>query len=190
MLAADAIVMWQALPHQPLPGETIEVSIAFDNTGASAGDPTGQDEDGIENIEVTLTGITEEGVAVKGKTTTNARGYYVFGQLQPGTYSVVEGKTESYFDTAEQWGTQGGRVENDAFRAITVAAAKPGEMYNFGEYRRVRLPAKSTSITHVDYELLAVAAANAKYKLSVGVSDKAALLKLKTGVNKLSPTRG
>jgi len=108
----------------------------------------GQDEDGLAGIEIGLTGVSDEGVTIERKTLTNSRGYYVFDHLPPGTYSLIQGETLGYFDAAEQLGNRGGRVDNDAFHEIKVTASKPGEMYNFGEYR----PGSITGQIYIDYD--------------------------------------
>lgn len=92
-------------------------------------------EEGVAGVEVTLRGTTRLGEAVERTTVTNDRGYYVFGHLEPGTYSVIEGDTPGYFDASEQLGNRGGRIAQDRFDSIAVTAARPADGYNFGEYR-------------------------------------------------------
>jgi hypothetical protein len=106
------------------------------------------EEEGVEGIVVTLTGKTKNGEPVNMTTTTNARGYYVFGYIEAGTYSVIEGATPGYLDAAEQIGTRGGRVGADRFENVTVSASKPGDFYNFGEYR----PGVIQGQIYIDYD--------------------------------------
>lgn len=108
----------------------------------------GADEEGIANITINLVGVTRTGQKIQRTTETNSRGYYVFGYLEAGTYSISEGKTEGYFDSKEQLGTVGGNVENDVFDKVTVASGKPGKMYNFGEYQ----PGSITGRVYIDYD--------------------------------------
>ncbi len=108
----------------------------------------GQAEQGIEGILVTLVGTNELGNLIERKTWTNDRGYYVFGYLDPGTYSVIEGDTPDYFDASEQLGNRGGVVSNDRFDRVRVTAAKPGSHYNFGEYK----PGTIRGQIYIDYD--------------------------------------
>lgn len=108
----------------------------------------GQDEDGLAGIEITLTGVTDNGLVVERKTLTNSRGYYLFDHLHPGTYSVTQGETLGYFDAADQLGNRGGRLVNDGFHEIRVTSSQPGEMYNFGEYR----PGSISGQIYIDFD--------------------------------------
>ena len=108
----------------------------------------GQDEEGIVETTVTLKGITDQGVKIDRTTLTNDRGYYVFDNLQPGTYSVSEGETPGYFQASNQVGTRGGKATGDAFDQISIKSGLPGEMYNFGEYR----PGIISGQVYLDYD--------------------------------------
>jgi len=62
-------------------------------------------EPGIPNITVTLTGTTGGGVPVNLTTTTNGTGFYLFDNLQPGTYKVTFGSPgATYFLTGQDLG--------------------------------------------------------------------------------------
>jgi uncharacterized repeat protein (TIGR01451 family) len=108
----------------------------------------GQVEEGIPGIKISLIGKTVAGDPIERTIETNSRGYFVFGYLEPGTYSVIEGATDGFFDAAEQLGNRGGIVRNDRFDNVFVTASKPGSMYNFGEYR----PASINGQIYVDYD--------------------------------------
>lgn len=108
----------------------------------------GKDENGIEGVEIFLTGFDSTGDFVSRTTSTNERGYYVFQYLAPGTYDLVEGQTEGYFDAAEQLGSNGGQAGNDYFSAIEIAPMLPGKMYNFGEYA----PGSVNGQVYIDYD--------------------------------------
>lgn len=112
----------------------------------------GKDEEGIAGVEITLEGLDEQQGWVSQVTTTNDRGYYVFGYLNPGTYQITEGATPGYFDAAEQLGTNGGEVLDDRFESIQISATSPGKMYNFGEYDAASL----TGQLYIDYDRDAV----------------------------------
>jgi hypothetical protein len=92
-------------------------------------------EEGVAGVEMSLRGTTRLGETVERTTITNDRGYYVFGHLEPGTYSVIEGATPGFFDASEQLGNRGGQLGQDRFDSIAVTAARPADGYNFGEYR-------------------------------------------------------
>ena len=108
----------------------------------------GQDEAGVGNITMTLTGTTDLGAKVNRTTQTNDRGYYVFDHLESGTYSVVEGSTPGYFDAFNQVGTQGGVSTSNSFNKISLKATSSGEMYNFGKY----LPSSISGQVYIDYD--------------------------------------
>ena len=108
----------------------------------------GQDEDGVVETTITLKGTTDQGLKVDRTTLTNDRGYYVFDNLEPGTYSVSEGETPGYFQASNQLGTRGGKVTGDAFDQINIKSGLPGEMYNFGEYR----PGTISGQVYIDYD--------------------------------------
>ena len=108
----------------------------------------GQDEAGVGNITMTLSGTTDLGAKVNRTTKTNDRGYYVFDHLESGTYSVVEGSTPGYFDAFNQVGTQGGVATSNSFSKISLKATAPGEMYNFGKY----LPSSISGQVYLDYD--------------------------------------
>lgn len=108
----------------------------------------GADEDGIAGVTVYLVGETDQGVTVERRVQTNNRGYFVFGSLPSGTYSLKQEHPEGYFDAAEQVGSQGGEASNDAFTGIRVAAGKPGEYYNFGEYEASSIEGQ----VYIDYD--------------------------------------
>ena len=60
---------------------------------------------GIANVTVTLTGTTGGGAPVNLTTTTNGSGFYLFDNLQPGTYKVTFGSPgATYFPTSQDQG--------------------------------------------------------------------------------------
>ena len=108
----------------------------------------GHDEAGIESVTIQLSGVDDAGNFVSQEVQTNDRGHYVFGYLNPGTYTLLEGQTVGYFDADEQLGSRGGEVGNDVFSGIKIAAGEPGKMYNFGEYE----PAEISGRVYIDYD--------------------------------------
>ncbi|MEM9352256.1 MAG: SdrD B-like domain-containing protein [Planctomycetota bacterium] len=64
----------------------------------------------IANVQVELSGLDMTGAAVTRTTTTNAQGDYLFEDLMPGTYRVLETQPSFFDDGEETIGTSGGRL--------------------------------------------------------------------------------
>ncbi|MBI1764183.1 MAG: carboxypeptidase regulatory-like domain-containing protein [Acidobacteria bacterium] len=88
-------------------------------------------EAGLQGVTITLTGTTAQG-NVNLTMATDGNGAFVFGNLQPGTYTVTETQPAGYADGKDAVGTLGGTLANDAISAINVNNAV-GQNYNFGE---------------------------------------------------------
>jgi hypothetical protein len=96
------------------------------------GDPiTPSTDPGIVGVAVTLYDST--GTVVKGSTTTDANGNYIFENLLPGTYVVKESQPITYTDAADFAGSLGGTVANDVLSGIVLAAGGVGTVYDFSE---------------------------------------------------------
>lgn len=108
----------------------------------------GSDETGIANVVVSLTGVSDSGEEISRELKTNRRGYFVFGSLPAGTFSLSQAQPEGYFDAHEQLGTAGGETGSDAFHGIAIGAGRPGEFYNFGEYK----PSTLEGQLYIDYD--------------------------------------
>lgn len=108
----------------------------------------GTGEEGIPGVLLELTGISDEGNEVNRIAATNSRGYFVFGALPSGTYSIHETQPEGYFDSVEELGTRGGEVGEDLFKNIKVGSGTPGEYYNFAEYE----PATIEGQVYLDFD--------------------------------------
>lgn len=106
-------------------------------------------EEGIGGVSVTLEGLTDQGVVIERELLTNERGYFLFGALPSGTYSLTQEQPEGYLDTVEEIGTNGGiMLENDSIEDIVIGVGNPGEYYNFGEY----LPGEISGQIYIDYD--------------------------------------
>ncbi|MBY0309334.1 MAG: hypothetical protein K2Q09_11380, partial [Phycisphaerales bacterium] len=90
-------------------------------------------ESAIPGTTVTLTGTNDLGQSVSLTTTTNASGFYSFGNLRPGTYVLTETQPAGYLDGKDTIGTPGGTTANDVFSSIVLAAGFNGVQNNFGE---------------------------------------------------------
>ncbi len=95
-------------------------------------------ETGIEGVQVRLTGFDDEG-AVDQSVTTDANGFYQFGDLRPGTYSLTESQPSTHLDGKDSIGTQGGIEGDDQFSDINLQAGVDGQNNNFGEVKPAEL---------------------------------------------------
>lgn len=114
----------------------------FDHNGI-----LGQDEDGIEGVLIKLDGTSDEGEPIEREVLTNYRGYYVFGYLPSGVYSIKQQQPAGFFDADDQLGNSGGLLENDAMLDIELGVEQ-AKMYNFGEYA----PSSIQGSVFVDYD--------------------------------------
>ncbi|MCX5691295.1 MAG: hypothetical protein NTV94_16155, partial [Planctomycetota bacterium] len=90
-------------------------------------------ESAIQSVLVTLNGTDDLGNSVSLTASTNAAGFYSFGNLRPGTYALTESQPAGYLDGKDTIGTPGGSTANDAFSAISLVAGFNGVNNNFGE---------------------------------------------------------
>ncbi|HMO14148.1 MAG TPA: SdrD B-like domain-containing protein [Pirellulaceae bacterium] len=94
-------------------------------------------------------------------TFTDANGFYQFGALRPGTYSVVEIQPAGYFDAGTSIGTVGGVLRGanpgqNRFTGVTLFSDETGVQYNFFEnapasisgYVVVETPGRSASVVN------------------------------------------
>ena len=91
---------------------------------------------GIAGVLMQLRGVDDQGRTVVQDVRTDANGSYRFGNLRPGTYSILEVQPEAYFDGLESIGSQGGSAENDRLFDINLLAGVNGIENNFGELRQ------------------------------------------------------
>ena len=99
-------------------------------------DPSDPDHTGIAGVTMQL--LDQNGNLVT-TTQTDENGYYVFGDLTPGTYTVVEVQPDGYLDGDEHLGGVDGRdnglaQSNDRFTQITLVSDQDGTNYNFCEH--------------------------------------------------------
>ncbi|MDB5352024.1 MAG: conserved repeat domain, partial [Planctomycetota bacterium] len=87
---------------------------------------------GINAVKVTLSGTNDQG-KVSIDATTDGSGYYNFGNLRPGTYTITETQPANYADGMDKIGTPGGTSGNDVFSSINLNAGVNGANNNFGE---------------------------------------------------------
>lgn len=90
-------------------------------------------EEGISGVEIRLM----QGGTVVATTTTDAGGHYQFGNLVPGTYTVVEVQPTGWIDGKDTAGTGAsgaqGTAGNDVISNVTLNGGDAAIDYNFGE---------------------------------------------------------
>ena len=95
-------------------------------------------EEGIVGVTLKLQILDALGQYVdKAVTTTNADGYYIFGNLDPfQTYRIIETQPSGWTDGKDSIGSLGGEIlENDKIGTIVPKFDQHGVEYNFGEYK-------------------------------------------------------
>lgn len=88
----------------------------------------------FSNVQVKLTGTNDLGRKLSMVVTTDAQGNYLFGNLRPGTYSVVQVTQPAGFVSGKNTpGSLGGTagLKKD-INAIVVSGSQQGSNYNFG----------------------------------------------------------
>jgi hypothetical protein len=93
----------------------------------------GASEPGIANVSITLIGTDVTGASVLRNLRTNTSGNFIFDDLLPGTYTLLEVQPEGYGDWFDRAGTNGGTVLNDVIRDIVLASGDHAQGYTFGE---------------------------------------------------------
>lgn len=90
-------------------------------------------EEGISGVEIRLM----QGGTVVATTTTDVGGHYQFGNLVPGTYTVVEVQPTGWIDGKDTAGTGAsgaqGTAGNDVISNVTLNGGDAAIDYNFGE---------------------------------------------------------
>jgi parallel beta-helix repeat protein len=99
-------------------------------------------EQGIPGVSITLTGTDDLGNAVNLNQLTDGDGAYVFLNLRPGCYTIVETQPNGYTQGINEVGTAGGTVALDQFD-LCLAAGLDALNYNYGER-----PAATGAIQH------------------------------------------
>ncbi len=104
-------------------------------------------ESGISGVQVTLLDDAGQTVAT---TTTDAEGGYLFDDLSPGTYTLVQTQPVGFLDGLDVAGSAGGFAENpgDQISNISLASGTQAVDYNFGEL----VPASISGQVHADLD--------------------------------------
>jgi uncharacterized repeat protein (TIGR01451 family) len=91
----------------------------------------------ISGVTVRLTGTALDGSAVQRQQVTGSDGSYLFSDLPPGVYQMIQEQPQTYLDGRDTPGTvPTASVENNTFTGIQLAPGVQGTGFLFGE----RLP--------------------------------------------------
>jgi hypothetical protein len=99
-----------------------------------------------------VTFVTLDGILSNGQdfppiiAKTDATGFYKFGNLRPGTYTLHETQPAGWLDGKDTIGTPGGTTLNDTFTNIQLPQGYDGVFNNFGE-----LPPPNSSLSGFVY---------------------------------------
>ena len=109
--------------------------VSVDTPGGNKLSPDDPDFEPISGVTIQLLSETGELLA---ETLTDETGHYEFGDLLPGTYSVIEVQPDGYLDGGDVIGNidgvNTGTVSNDRFDGITVSSGDVGQNYDFCEH--------------------------------------------------------
>jgi uncharacterized surface anchored protein len=93
--------------------------------------------EGLFGAAVTLTGTNDLGQAVNLTAYTDNNGYYSFGDLQPGTYSLSETLPALYQNEVANVGSAGGTAGTGQITGITLGSGTNGVNYNFATFLNI-----------------------------------------------------
>ena len=113
----------------PLPS-TIggQVYVDVDNDGRpEVGEP------GIGGVDVSLTGVDDLGHEVSLTTQTDGAGTFLFLDLRPGMYSLIETQPAGYLQGKVSVGSLAGTAHDDQINNLVVEQDQNGTGYSFGE---------------------------------------------------------
>ena len=102
-----------------------------------------EDEPLLAGVTVQLYNANGELVAT---TETDENGEYLFENLEPGSYTVVELQPEGFFDGGERAGSEGGLVTNDRIAEIVLTSGTSAVNYDFCELE----PSSISGRVHAD----------------------------------------
>jgi protocatechuate 3,4-dioxygenase beta subunit len=104
-------------------------------------------EPGIGGVTVRLFDVATN--TLVATTTTAADGTYLFNNLKPGEYRIVEAPPAGWVDDLDAAGSLGGIVTNDVLNNIPLLVGERGVNYDFGEQPPVVNPGKTWLSGHV-----------------------------------------
>ena len=115
---------------------TISGYVSITTPGGDCTDPSNPNHQGLAGVTIELYGADGRLVT---STKTGADGFYEFGDLSAGTYTVIEVQPDGYLDGGESLGKVDGAetgraLFNDGFTLISLSSGSQGTMYNFCEH--------------------------------------------------------
>jgi hypothetical protein len=135
------------VPPPPAGGGELSGYVYFDADADGVREPNGNEffvpEVGLEGVVLHLTGTTVGGQAVDLFATTDANGFYSFGNLSAGTYTITRGEDPvGFFDGLNTPGSAGGTSQEsnsdpevaDMIFGISLGTDVTGTEYNFGMF--------------------------------------------------------
>lgn len=112
----------------PLSSLAGSVFVDFNNDGARQ-----NAEPGIPGVTLTLNGTDDLSQPVNRTTMTGPDGSYLFDNLRPGTYRLIETQPPAYSNGTDAVGTAAGTLGSDVVTAIPLGAGVVATGYTFGE---------------------------------------------------------
>jgi hypothetical protein len=121
-------------------GEVLPASVSgfvyLDNENNGVKDPG---DPGISSVQVNLTGTDDLGQAVSATLFTDGNGFYSFGDLRPGSYTVTKQEPLGYLKGIDSLGNLGGSVAFNAL-SLSLGSGSDGVNYNFAELLPPQIP--------------------------------------------------
>lgn len=102
-----------------------------DNNNNGSKDAT---EQVFANLQIKLTGKDDRGTNITLTAKTNASGFYQFGNLRPGQYTITQMTQPKGFSAGQiTVGSLGGTKSNRTFNGVNTGVGQTGNDYNFGQ---------------------------------------------------------
>ena len=147
--SSSATVEVEVLEFVP---SSIAGSVFLDRDGDGEQDA---DESGVGSVAISLSGLNDLGETVAETSATDNSGNYVFNDLRPGTYTIVETQPSYFADGEDSIGSEGGTNPANDTLSVTLAEGVDATGYDFAEqgrgsgFRSIHDLFRSTSRTNV-----------------------------------------
>jgi uncharacterized repeat protein (TIGR01451 family) len=90
-------------------------------------------DNGLPGVQITLSGTDWTGAAVSQTASTDPTGFYSFGSLEPGNYTLTEAQPSAYIIGKDNPGSQGGTAGSGVISGINLGQNVQGVNNNFGQ---------------------------------------------------------
>jgi hypothetical protein len=97
------------------------------------------DDPGIGGVQISLSGTDDLGQSVSFSGFTDGNGFYSFGSLRPGNYTITKTDPAGYLKGQDTIGNLGGTVGYNQL-SLTLTPNADGINYNFGELLPPTIP--------------------------------------------------